>query len=67
MFSRDLFYKIHARLLETLCLPHLFVVLGDFQQLPSVRGKPVYALIDNHERIEGFLIWICGISSSLLS
>ena len=31
------------------------VVLGDFLQLPSVRGKPIYALIDDHERIEGFL------------
>ena len=31
------------------------VVLGDFLQLPSVRGKPIYALTDDHERIEGFL------------
>lgn len=29
--------------------------MGDFIQLASVRGKPIYALIDDHERIEGFL------------
>ena len=60
--SRDLFYKTHARLLEIFMSPTpipfaglSIVVLGDFLQLPSVRGKPIYALIDDHERIEGFL------------
>ena len=30
-------------------------VLGDFLQLPPVIGKPIYAIIDDHERIKGFL------------
>ena len=62
MVSRDLFYKTHARILEIFMSPTptrfaglSVVVLGDFLQLPSVRGKPIYALIDDHERIEGFL------------
>ena len=62
MVSRDLFYKTHARLLEIFVFPTVIpfanlsvVVLRDSLQLPSVRGNPIYSLIDDHERIKGFL------------
>ena len=61
MVSRDLFYKIHPRFLETFMspTPNTFVGLsmiglGDFLQRPSVRGKQIYALVDDHKRREGF-------------
>ena len=61
MVSRDLFYKIHPRFLETFIspTPNTFVGLsmirlGDFLQLTSVRGKQIYALVDDHKRREGF-------------
>lgn len=61
MASRDLFYKSDARLSEIFYLPHLlhsqvsYHLLGDFLQLLSVRGKPIYALVDNHKIIKSFL------------
>lgn len=62
MVSRNLFYKAHAIVLEIFTSPTLIpfaglsiAVLGDFLQLPSVRGKSKYALVSDHERIEGFL------------
>lgn len=62
MVSRNLFYKAHAIVLEIFMSPTLIpfaglsiAVLGDFLQLPSVRGKSKYALVSDHERMEGFL------------
>ena len=61
MVSRALFYKTHARLLETFMSPTSVpfaalsvVVLDDFLQLWSVRRKPIYALINDHEKMKGF-------------
>ena len=31
------------------------VLLGDFLRLPPVRGKPIYACVDEHDKIERFL------------
>ena len=52
MVSRNLFYKTHARFLEIFISPTpipfaglSIVVLGDFLQLPSVRGKPYMLLL----------------------
>ena len=63
MVSRNLFYKAHAIVLEIFMISPTLVpfaglsiaVLGDFLQLPSVRGKSKYALVSDHERMEGFL------------
>lgn len=62
MVSRNLFYKAHAIVLEIFTPPTLIpfaglsiAILGDFLQLPSVRGKSKYALVSDHERMEGFL------------
>lgn len=62
MVSRNLFYKAHTIVLEIFTPPTLIpfaglsiAILGDFLQLPSVRGKSKYALVSDHERMEGFL------------
>ena len=62
MVSSDLFYQIHARLVEiffcnlTVAFSGLAVVLlGDFQQLPLVRGKPIYACVDEIDKIDRLL------------
>ena len=59
MVSSDLFYQVHARLLQVfLCSVSVVfaglavVLLGDFLQLSPVRGKPIYACVDEHDKIE---------------
>ena len=62
MVSSDLFYQIDARLVEiflcnvTVAFSGLEVVfLGDFLQLPLVRGKPIYACVDEIDKIDRLL------------
>ena len=64
MVSSDLFYQIHARLVEiflctvTVAFAGLGVVLlGDFLLLPPVRGKPIYACVDEIEKTDRLLSW----------
>ena len=62
MVSSDLFYQIHARLVEIfLCTVTVaffgltVVLLGDFLQLSPVRGKAIYACVDEIDKIDRLL------------
>ena len=62
MVSRDLFYQIHARLVEiflctvTIAFAELAVaLLDDFLHLLPVRCKPIYACVDEIDKIDRLL------------